>query len=98
MLRKKIFLYLYFIENRMVIIQSPEDGSLCDTALVVGEEVPTKTALSKMTVAEKCSRGASLRLRLQGGSFGHSVFRLQDPRAGSQLIFFLAERAANVGN
>ena len=72
----------------MVIIQSPEDGSLCDTALVVGEEVPTKTALSKMTLAEKCSRDASLRLRLQGGSFGHSVFRLQDPRAGSHLIFF----------
>lgn len=35
MLRKKISLYLYFIENRMVIIQSPEDGSLSDTALVV---------------------------------------------------------------
>lgn len=59
--------------------------------------IPTKTALSKMTLAEKCSRGASLRLRLPGGSFGHSVFGLQDPRASSHLIF-LAERAANVGN
>ena len=103
MLRKKISLCLYFIENRMVIIQSPEDGSLCDTALVVvvgGGVIPTKTALSKMTLAEKCSRGPSLRLRLPGGSFGHSVLGLQDPRASSHLIFFffLAERAANVGN
>lgn len=82
----------------MVIIQSPEDGSLWYAALVEGGGGSNQSsALSKKTLPEKCSRGASLRLRLQGSSFGHSVFRLQDPRAGSHLIF-LAERAVNVGN
>lgn len=40
----------------MVIIQSPDDGSLCDTALGAGG-CPTKILpFLQKTLAEKCSR------------------------------------------
>lgn len=65
----------------MVIIQSPDDGSLCDTALGVQQK---PCPFYKRLWPRNARGNATLRLlRLQGGSFGYFVLRLLNLGAGS---------------
>ena len=92
----KNILYLYFIENGMVIIQSPEDGSLCYAALVEGEGGPNK-ALPFL----HCLRNAQGVLPWDSGSREAALGILCSGCRTPELAltwFFLAERAVNVGN
>lgn len=76
---------LCFIENRTVfIIQGPDDGCFCDTAWWGGYVTkplpfPQKVMAERGGAVGSCLAG--LLFSLQGGSFGHPVFRTPSPRA-----------------